>query len=267
MPTYRQWVSALSEVGLGSQSRVLVHASLETYHPDPGGPASLLGALTAVTEMVLTPGFTRRTLVTPRTGPPHNGLEYGEDPSNLDAELFYPDLRVDSELGVFAEFVRRHPEAERSSHPALSFCGIGASDAVALQTIDDPLAPIRWMAEADADVLLYGETHRRNVSLHYAERIAGRRTFVRWALTEDGVVTCPAFPGCSDGFDTIESRLAGIVRQAPIGRGVLTSIPMRDLLHTAVGWIREDPRALLCNRAGCARCAEIRAAVRAVADR
>jgi aminoglycoside 3-N-acetyltransferase len=267
MPSYRQWVSALRDLGLGPQSRVLVHASLEAYTQDPGGATALLGALTAVTEMVLTPAFTRRTLVTPHTGPPHNGLDYGDDPANLEAEFFRPGLPVDPELGVFAESLRRHPEAGRSIHPALSFSGIGAPEPLSVQTLEDPLAPIRWLAEADADVLQYGETYRRNVSLHYAEQMAGRRSFLRWALTGSGVVACPSFPGCSDGFDAIEGRLAGIVRRAAIGGGVVTSVPMRDLLHTAVGWIREDPRALLCDRAGCARCAEVRAAVRADAER
>lgn len=267
MPSYRQWVAALREVGLGPQSRVLVHASVEAYPPDPGGAAALLGALAAVSEMVVAPAFTRRTLVTPRTGPPNNGLAYGEAPANLEAEFFRPDLPVDTDLGAFAELLRRHPEAERSSHPALSFAGLGAAEPLAAQSLEDPLATIRWLADADADIVLYGETHRRNVSLHLAEQIAGRRTFVRWALTEVGVVTCPSFPGCSDGFDAIEGRLEGIVRRAAIAGGVVTSIPMRDLLHTATGWIREDPRALLCDRAACARCAEIRAAVRAVAER
>ena len=39
-------------------------------------------------------------------------------------------------------------------------------------------------------------------------------------------------------------------------------IPVRDLIHIAVGWIRQDPRALLCEQPGCSRCQAVRASVR-----
>jgi aminoglycoside 3-N-acetyltransferase len=265
MPSYHQWVTAFRDLGLGPSSRLLVHASLPAFRHDTGGAPALLGALTAMSEMVVMPAFTRRTMVTPRTGPPGNGIEYGEAPGNLEAEFFHPGLPVDAEQGEVAEMLRRQPGAERSKHPILSFTGVDARDALAAQTLDEPLDPIRWLAEADADVVLIGTDHRSNVSLHHAERIAGRRTFVRWSLTEQGVVTCPNFPGCSDGFDAIEGRLGGIARRIAIAGGRITSVPLRDLIHVAAGWIREDPRALLCDRAGCERCAAVRASVRAPA--
>jgi len=261
MPTYREWVSGLRELGLGPASRVLVHASLEPFAPDVGGPEALVGALMATCEIVVTPTFTLRTLVTPPVGPPANGLRYGTD-SNQEAEFFHPGLPSDPDLGGVAEALRAHPQAERSSHPALSFAGLRAGPALAAQTLEDPLAPVRWLAEADADVLLIGVGHRRNVGLHYAEQVAGRKSFVRWALTGRGVVTCPSFPGCADGFETIAGRLAGIERRATVAGGEITAIPLRDLVHVAAGWIRQDPRALLCDRPGCERCADVRQAVR-----
>ena len=86
---------------------------------------------------------------------------------------------------------------------------------------------------------------------------------MRWALTEQGVVTCPQVPGCSDGFNAITARLEGVVRQAPLAGQEILAIPLRDLIHIAAGWIREDPRALLCDRSGCERCADVRQSVRA----
>jgi aminoglycoside 3-N-acetyltransferase len=213
MPSYRDWVSAFRGLGLGPHSRVLVHASLAPFAPDVGGPQALIGALGATCEMVLMPAFTRRTLVTPRFGPPDNGLRYGDDPANQEAEFFRADLPVDPDLGEEAEAFRQHPSVERSSHPALSFAGLRATEALAAQTLEEPLGTVRWLAEGDADVLLIGVDHRRNVSLHHAERLAGRRPFVRWALTERGVVTCPRFPGCADGFDAIDGRLDGVARR------------------------------------------------------
>jgi aminoglycoside 3-N-acetyltransferase len=263
LPTYREWIAAFRDLGLGPHSRLLVHASLAPFSPDVGGPQALLGALIATCEIVVAPTFTTRTLVTPPFGPAYNGLRYGDDPSNQDAELFHADLPTDPLLADLAEAMRQHPSAERSTHPALSFCGIRAGQALATQSLEEPLAPVRWLAEADADVLLIGTDHRRNVGLHHAERLAGRKSFVRWALTEQGVVACPQFPGCSDGFNAVAGRLEGTVRRATLAGQEIEALPLRDLIHVASGWIREDPRALLCDRPGCERCADVRQAVRA----
>ncbi len=261
MSSYREWIAALRDLEMGRHSRALVHASLESMAPVAGGSDTVVGALLATCETVVTPTFTLRTLVVPTVGPPDNGVVYGTAP-NAEAEIFDPGMRADADLGSFAEGLRRHPQAQRSSHPALSFAGVRAEEVLATQTLDEPLAPIRALAEEDADVLLIHAGHRQNVSLHWAERLAGRKQFIRWALTSQGVVECPAFPGCPDGFEAIGARLEGVSRDTTLGNDRLLAVPLRDLIHIAVAWIRQDPRALLCDRLGCERCAAVRAAVR-----
>jgi aminoglycoside 3-N-acetyltransferase len=225
----------------------------------------VLGSLLASCEILLIPSFTFQTMVTPSFGPPENGLTYGGDlENNLQAEFFHPDLPPDPAFAEVYDALSRRPGALRSAHPVLSFAGIGADEGIRSQTIDNPLAPIQWLAEQDGDVLLLGATHTSNVGLHFAERLSGRKQFLRWALTSDGIVACPSFPGCSDGFDAIQPHLAGIARLARIGAVEAQLIPLRDLTHVAVSWIRHDPRALLCDRLACERCADVRAAVRIV---
>jgi aminoglycoside 3-N-acetyltransferase len=212
---------------------------------------------------VVMPTFTYRTMITPSVGPPDNALAYGEaDEQNLAAEIFRHDMPADPDMGSIAETLRRHPSAKRSSHPILSFAGVNAEVAIEAQTLEDPLAPIGVLAEEDADVLLLGVDHTRNTSLHYAEMRAGRKQFVRWALTTKGVVACPRWPGCSDGFQAVNPYLNGVVRLGRLGPAVVEAVPLRDLVHIVVSWIHEDPRALLCDRIGCERCAATRAAVR-----
>lgn len=261
MSSYREWIASLRQLGLGRHSRVLVHASLEALAPVAGGAETLVGALVATCETVVAPAFTLRTLVVPKVGPPDNGITYGTA-SSAESEIFDVSMAADKEMGSLAEGLRRHPDSQRSSHPALSFAGVGAEAILESQTIDEPLAPIRALAEEDADVLLFGAGHRSNVSLHWAEHLAGRKQFLRCSLTPRGIVECPEFPGCPDGFEAIEPRLSGIVRSATLGEDHLHAIPLRDLIHIAAAWIRQDPRALLCDRVGCERCAAVRAAVR-----
>ena len=260
---YRDLLKALASLEIDSHSRLVVHAAPGIGGHIAGGDESLLGALLASSEMLLMPAFTPSTEIIPPFGPENNALEYGEDDAaNLYADIFSPDLPVDPGLGELAERFRTFPESARSYHPLLSFSATGASECLERQTLDEPLSPIGWMAEYDADVLLIGLDQRANVSLHWAERMAGRKTFVRWALTEHGVLTCSNMPGCPEGFDAIDERLSGEVRRTALGPIALRAIALRDMLNVASGWIHEDPRALLCDRPVCSRCSAVRVDVR-----
>ena len=264
---YRDLQHGLAELGLDGHSRLIVHAAPQATRPIAGGSESLLGALLATSETLLMPTFTPSTAIVPPFGPQDNALEYGEDDAaNLYADIFTPDLPADPALGELAESFRLYPESARSSHPLLSFCADEASECLERQALDEPLGSIAWMAEYDADVLLIGLDQRSNVSLHWAERLAGRKTFVRWALTPGGVVTCSNMPGCAEGFNAIEQRLDGVLRQVAIGPLALQAVALRDLVNLAVAWIREDPRALLCERPACPYCSAVRAAVRQPED-
>ena len=257
MLTYRTFVGALRDVGLSRDSRVLAHASMARFPPVAGGEEAVLGALLATCGTLMMPAFTRRTMVIPAVGPPDNGLTYGAD--NRFAETFDPQMAADADMGALAEVLRRHPAARRSGHPVFSFVGVNADEFLDAQSLSDPLGPVARLAEADGDVLLLGADQTVNVTLHHAEQVAGRKQFTRWALTRQGVVTCPNAPGCSHGFGAIEPRLGGVVRETEVGGGLLQSFPVRDLVHVAVAWMHEDPHALLCDRPDCERCRDIRA--------
>jgi aminoglycoside N3'-acetyltransferase len=263
MISYRDLVKVFQQVELDAHSRVIAHVSLQALGGVQGGAETVVGALQSVVETVVMPAFTRRTMVVPSTGPADNGLEYGTGTeANLEAEVFHQDMPVDEELGPAPEIFRRLVETHRSGHPILSFTAQGADEALNIQTLEHPLAPIQWLADFDADVLLIGADHRSNVSLHWAEQLADRKTFVRWALTNAGVVECSNMPGCSEGFNMIQGRLQGVARRETLGQGKVEAVALRDLLHIATNWIREDPRALLCERTGCPHCAVVRASVR-----
>lgn len=263
MPSYRDLTHAFRELELGSHSRVLLHASRSTLPPIPGGAETIVGAMLSTSDILITPAFTLRSMLIPGVGPEDNALEYGKfDDQNLSAEIFTLDLPADDGPESVPEILRAHQDALRSNHPLLSFVGVNAEDALQAQSIDEPWGLIAWLAEYDADVVLFGVDHTSNVSLHYAEMKAGRRQFVRWALTASGVVECPGFPGCSAGFQEVASRLEGVIRTVQLGEVRIEVIPLRDMINIAVGWIHEDPRALLCTRKGCPHCAAVRASVR-----
>ena len=238
---------------------VIVHASLSSLGQVEAGAETVVSALAAVFRTVLVPAFTYKTMLIPLVGPPDNGLVYGSGKDqNQMAEFFTLRMPVDPLIGIIPEFLRRHPRTQRSRHPILSFAGLNADGLLAAQTIPEPLAPLGELEKAGGWVILIGVNNTVNTSIHIAERLAGRKTFVRWSLTPKGVVECPGFPGCSAGFEAISPGLERFTRLARIGEAVVQAIPMKMLFKEVSARLKEDPLALLCQGPDCGRCTQIR---------
>lgn len=262
--SFRDLQKGLRELGLTPESRVLVAASLPAFGPVRGGAEALAGAVTSLCRLVVSPAFTYQCRVWPLAGPPNNGACYtGHDEENAAAEMFTLAQPVHPSLGPVAEAFRHIPGALRSTHPLYSFVAVGpeAEKVLLAQSTAEPLGPVAHLAEADggADVLLLGADQTANLALHYAEARAGRKQFVRWALTPKGAVECPACPGCPDGFNAVVPHLRGLSRVAQIGTARVERLPLAPLVQVVIDLIRRDPTALLCSRSGCERCHSVRA--------
>jgi len=242
---------------------IIAHASLSALGEIEGGVETLLNALLDSVSALVMPTFTYKTMLTPDVGPPDNALKYGcARDANRMAEAFLLDMPADKMMGVLPEALRRHPRARRSAHPILSFAGVNADAALDAQTMLDPFAPIGVLAEQGGWVLLLGVEHTVNTSIHYAEKLAGRKQFIRWALTPERIVECPGWPGCSRGFQAIAPDVDGMARRARIGKADVQAIPLAGLFEAVSARIKKDPLALLCQQGDCERCNAIRSARR-----
>ncbi len=262
MVSFHELVRGFRSLGLKPDVPVIAHASLKSFGEVRGGPDTVLGALLAVQPRLMMPTHTYKPMVIPEEGPEDNGVRYGSGiDQNAMAEFFTPDMPADSLIGVLPETLRTQEKAKRSMHPLLSMAGIGVEAALDAQTLADPLAPIRVLAGEEGWVLLMGVNHTVNTSIHYAEKLAGRKQFIRWALTPQGVVECPGFPGCSLGFEQAAPYLADITREVKIGEAAVKALPLNAMIDMIVGLIRENPLALLCDDAECERCPAVRSSV------
>ncbi len=193
--TFTDLRTALFKLGL-SHTPVIAHASLKSFGEVVGGAEAVLRAVVDSVWALVMPTFTYITMITPGVGPLNNGIAYGTELDlNRMAEPFRRDMPADKQMGVIPEMLRRHPRAKRSAHPIQSFAGIYADKFLAAQNLQDPLGPVGALVEADGWVLLLGVDQTVNTSIHYAEKLAGRRTFTRWALLPDRIIECPGFPG------------------------------------------------------------------------
>lgn len=260
MLTFRDFITAFRKLDIERTRPVIAHASLAAFGEVHGGVDTILGALLSSFHTFIMPAFTYQTMLIPALGPPDNAITYGSGKdTNRMTEFFRPSLPADSIMGVLAEALRIHPKAARSIHPILSFTGMNAKPILNTQTIQEPLLPIQTLREEDGWVLLLGVDQTVNTSIHYGEKLAGRNQFVRWALTPKGVVTCPGFPGCSDGFEALSPHLTESVRKVDVGGAVIQAIPLDKLVDTIYSIIKDNPTALLCEREDCERCNAIRA--------
>jgi aminoglycoside 3-N-acetyltransferase len=254
----RDLILGLRELHL-ADAPVIVHSSLKSLGQVEGGAVTVVNALLAAFNQVIVPTFTYKTMLVPLVGPADNGITYGarQDLNRL-AEFFPPRLPADPLMGIIPETLRRHPRAVRSDHPIQSFAGINAGEILASQGLTDHLALLGLLAQADGWVVLIGVDHTVNTSIHFAEKLAGRRQFIRWALTPKAVLECPGFPGCSAGFQAVAPAMEKFTRQVHIGRALVQAVPLKMLFKVVVGQIRRDPLALLCQQPDCERCGDIR---------
>jgi aminoglycoside 3-N-acetyltransferase len=254
--SYKDLTDGLSTLGL-SKNDVIVHASLKAFGSVDA--ETMLNALLETTRGLIMPTFTYKTMLNPEVGPPNNGITYGsQEDLNKMAEPFHADMPVDPMMGVLPELLRKHPKAKRSSHPIQSFAGINADAILNSQSIFNSLAPIGVLADNDGWALLLGVDHAVNTSIHYGEKLAGRIQFIRWALTRERVVECPGFPGDSEGFNAIAPDVEKYTRRVEIGGALAQAVHLKSLINAVVQRIKEDPFALLCERAGCERCTAVR---------
>jgi len=199
-------------------------------------------------------------MIIPEVGPPDNAIVYGSaNDANRSAEIFHPEMPADNKMGMLAETFRHHPGVQRSTHPILSFAGLNAKEILDSQMNHDPLLPIQNLVDREGWVLLMGVDQTVNISIHFGEKLAGRKQFIRWALTPKGIISCWGFPGCSEGFEAIAPRLDEFSSRVQVGEAFIQSIPLINLMEVVGGMLREDPLALLCERSDCARCNAVRA--------
>jgi aminoglycoside 3-N-acetyltransferase len=273
MIEFRDLVVALGELDIHHTRPVIAHASLSAFGRVRGGAAAVVEALLYRFDTLVMPAFTYKTMIVPRVAPPQTGMlkkgginngaphsraRYTSHWGNQPAQAFHPALPIDRLIGAIPEALRQHPKAGRSTHPILSFTGVNAWPILGSQSIEDPLAPIHMLTREDGVVLLLGVGHSVNTSIHYAERLAKRKQFIRWALTEDGIAACPRFPGCSYGFDAIAPLLTEVTRWGQAGSALIQAIPLVALIRITQEIIKQDPLALLCSQPECGRCRAVR---------
>jgi aminoglycoside 3-N-acetyltransferase len=236
-----QIASDLHAAGLPRGAAVLVHSSMKSLGPVPGGPETAIrGFLQALGPdgTLLLPGLSYKTV-------------------NADNPVF-DVVRTPSCIGALAEYFRKRSGTLRSINPTHSVCAVGAKAARLLgehQLDDTPCgahSPFHLLREEDGYVLFLGCGTRPNTSMHAIEEVimppylfGGMITYT--AILSDGKampLLCRrhSFAGFGQRYDRIEALL-----KAPdlrIGRVLLATMHLlrcRPMWDRALDALRRDP--------------------------
>ena len=252
--------AAIRAAGLVGRA-VCLHASYRSFGGAAGSPDDLLDAFAREGCTVMVPTFSWEAHgATPLQGAPipaRNGWSPGRAAVRRTAIPFTPaSVALDAHsMGAVAAAVLRRVDRARGNHPLSSFTATGHSAAaiVGVQDPEDVFTPLAALAKEGGAVLLAGVGLTTATLLHLAEQAAGRRMFVRWALTREGVIPTRV-GGCSSGFERLARPLAPAERRWSCGPSEWRVYDAARALELVTAAISADPSITRCPAAECARC-------------
>jgi len=219
--TAGQIADDLAAAGIRRGGVLLVHASLRSLGPVPGGAETVVqGLLTALGP--------EGTLLMP-------ALSY----AHVTPQRPVFDVRLTlSNVGALPEYFRTRPGTRRSLHPTHSVCAIGRLAAEILarhgedRTPCGPRSPFRLLPEYGGQILMLGCGLRPNTSLHGIEELSeppylfgGTVTYrlIGWeGEATEAVYRVHGFRGWAQRYDRVAALLAepalrcGRVLQTPV---------------------------------------------------
>jgi aminoglycoside 3-N-acetyltransferase len=250
---------AIRDLGLADRV-VCMHSSLRSFGKLSGGADALVDAMLDAGNTLLVPSHSWGFATTHKPGmrPARNGWDYSMSvaPPTFKGEFSAGCDAVDRNMGAVPRAVLARPGRRRGDHPLASFTAIGprADELVGGQTGDDVHAPLRALAERDGAIVMVGVGLTRMTLLHWAEEVAGRTQFRRWALDRDGATVMVASGGCSEGFEHLAPVLAPVETDIMVGTSRWRAFPSAEVVARAADAIRSDPGITHCGVRSCARC-------------
>ena len=251
--------NAINQLNLTGKP-VCIHASLRSFGCHVDG---LLEAFLDAGCTVMVPSFSDlyEAPPVPELMPECNGAgdySYFWEKEYADAGMYSPatnELTVE-EMGIFPQMVLQFPERIRGNNALNSFAAVGplAHALIDGQTNADVYAPLKALYDMDGYVLLMGTDLCSATAIHYAEQLAGRAPFVRWAKGEAGDTVPVRAGGCSEGFEKLQPLLKPFEQQYRAGDSLWRVYRVRNLVDVCVSAFRADPYIAHCDDPDCSRC-------------
>jgi len=254
----------IRKMGICPGDTVIIHASMKSIGPVPGGPPAVIRAF----QQVLTP---RGTIVMP-------AFSYTFERIYEQVEPYDPET-TPAQVGLLSETFRRMKGVVRSAHPTHSVAAWGRL-AKELTEGHDKISglaagsPFHRAVQHDAKLCMIGCGFTSLSLLHVAEEIAKLPflSIFNWrhsgwnpsALLKRGgkieSVNFPSIPGCSRNFGVAEelARRRKLLREGKLGQARVLLADAGKILDMVARRLRERNDFLLCPEGTCRACDERR---------
>jgi aminoglycoside 3-N-acetyltransferase len=250
-------VRDLARLGLQPGAEVLVNCSMRQIGFVEGGAGTLFSAIRQLigpSGTVVVPTQTANNSTTSRY---HLAVVRGMSEwqrRRFIARIpgFHRETSPSYRMGLFAEYIRCHPEAVRSDHPQTSFAAVGPSAGrlMAGHRLRSHLgeqSPLAMLYASGGYTLLLGVGYDRCTTFHLAEyrlpaQIPRRLKKYRCFVQRDDRRECKVFRAVDlddSDFPELGKELDGHswVRSGPVGYTFARLIPVREAVDFAIDWM------------------------------
>lgn len=237
---------------------IFAHCAMRSFGEFEGGAERLLETFLSAGCTVVAPTFTYFPMCLSPDGVEYSQNGYrGEletDPSPYDADA----NDIEPSMGAFAKAVLNHPKRFRTEHPMNSYAAVGPLAQAILAPQDDfNVYGVYQSPQArNAVVLSIGVTPNSITPIHYAEQLAGKALFRRWAQTAQRGVVETCVGSCSEGFIHLQPYLSTIQSEKRVGESIWTAYPLEALLEVCAQAFRKNPSITRCSD-DCPRCEDM----------
>ena len=243
---------------------VCIHSSLKSYgcHIE-GGAQTIITAFLQENCTVMVPAFDDECEIYPplHLRPLRNGtsdFSYFESKQYGTPKIFTVnsnDLTTE-DMGLISYTLLKMTNRRRGNNPLNSMAAVGslANELVSGQSAQDVWAPFQKLYDLDGVVLLMGVDLHRATIIHFAEQLAGRTQFIRWANDSDGYPAICRTGGCSHGYGNFAALLKPIEKNLIVGNSLWKCFHAREMVDICVKAIQENKNITHCHNPNCERC-------------
>ena len=254
-------LKGIEQIGLESKV-VCIHSSLKSFGFVKGGAQTIVNAFLDRGYTILVPTFSYDYSISPPEDdrPLRNGCNYEDwDQNSAGSNKIFTveshDISRES-MGAIPYEILKMPKKDRGYNPLNSFTAIGprSKELVWGQSPIDVYAPLRKLYELNGYIILMGVDLTRMTAIHYAEELAGRNLFIRWAKGLDGKPIRVSIGSCSEGFNNFEPLLKNIEKRVRVGKSLWRVFPIREALDICADAINKNQMITHCGNQNCLRC-------------
>jgi aminoglycoside 3-N-acetyltransferase len=255
--------SAIQELNIQNES-VCIHSSMKSFGCQvDGGAKTIIDSFLSENCTIMVPAFDDDCEIYPpkHLRPEQNAAgdySYFENCQYGTPKTFTVESNdiTTKDMGLIPYTLLRISARKRGYNPLNSMAAVGryAEELVNGQSAQDVWAPFRKLYEKKGMVLLMGVQLYRATIIHFAEQLAGRVPFVRWANDKNDIPSICNTGGCSHGFENFTDVLKPIEKTIVVGNSLWRCFPAKEMVDICVKAMEENQNISHCHNPNCERC-------------